>query len=68
MKPLSGKEMAKLLEAHGWQLGRVHGSHHVYVKAGKRERLSVPIHAGKLLKPGLQRYLLKTAGIEEDAL
>ena len=65
MKPLSGKALAKLLERHGWELARVRGSHHVYVKTGRTERLSVPIHGSKPLKPGLQRYLMKTAGISE---
>ena len=32
MKPLSGPELAKRLEAHGWRLARVNGSHHIYVK------------------------------------
>ena len=66
MKPLTGKELAKLLETNGWQLARIHGSHHVYVKPGRKERLSVPIHGGKLLKPGLQAFLLKAAGITDD--
>ena len=65
MKPLSGRALAKLLERHGWELARVRGSHHVYVNTGRTERLSVPIHGSKPLKPGLQRYLMKTAGISE---
>jgi predicted RNA binding protein YcfA (HicA-like mRNA interferase family) len=66
MKPLSGKELAKLLEQDGWQLARVRGSHHVYIKPGRVERLSIPIHGSKLLSPGLQHYLLKTAGIADE--
>lgn len=65
MKPLSGKELAKLLEEHGWALARTHGSHHVYMKTGRKERVSVPVHGNKPLKPGLQSYLIKTAGITE---
>jgi len=65
MKVLSGKELCKLLEQHGWQLLRVHGSHHVYGKAGSIVRLSVPVHGNRPLKTGLLRHLLKTAGIQE---
>ena len=62
MKRLSGKELARLLERNGWRLARIHGSHHAYIKPGRVERLSVPIHGNKPLSPGLQDYLLKTAG------
>jgi predicted RNA binding protein YcfA (HicA-like mRNA interferase family) len=65
LKQLSGKSLCRLLEAHGWTLLRVTGSHHVYGKAGARTRLSVPVHGNRALKSGLQRHLLKLAGIEE---
>lgn len=50
MKALSGKELAKLLEQRGWELRRVHGSHHIYVKPGGEVRLSVHIHSNHSLK------------------
>jgi len=59
--------LAKLLETNGWQLLRVHGSHHIYGKSGSILRLSVPIHGNKPLKTGLLRRLLKMAGIDEEA-
>lgn len=65
MKPLSGKALAKLLERHGWTLLRIHGSHHIYGKAGSIVRLSIPIHGNRPLKTGLQRHLLKAAGIAD---
>ena len=68
MKSVSGKDFAHLLERHGWSLLRVHGSHHIYGKAGTIVRLSVPIHGKKPLKTGLLRHLLKTAGLEETDL
>lgn len=63
MKPMTGKELCDLLETNGWRLARIRGSHHVYVKEGQVERLSVPVHGSKQLKPGLQAHLLKTAGL-----
>jgi predicted RNA binding protein YcfA (HicA-like mRNA interferase family) len=68
VRPLSGKELAKLLEARGWELARVQGSHHVYRKAGRVERISIPIHGSQTLKIGLQRHLMKIAGIEPEDL
>ncbi|RKY40827.1 MAG: hypothetical protein DRP81_08950 [Candidatus Omnitrophota bacterium] len=32
MKTISGKDFAKLLEKKGWEVRRVRGSHHIYVK------------------------------------
>lgn len=68
MKSVSGKELARLLERHGWALLRIHGSHHIYGKLGSIVRLSVPIHGNKPLKLGLLKHLVKMAGLEESAL
>lgn len=67
MRTLSGKAFCRLLERHGWQLLRVQGSHHVYGKPGERARISVPVHGNRPLKLGLQRHLLKLAGIEDGS-
>jgi predicted RNA binding protein YcfA (HicA-like mRNA interferase family) len=68
VKAVSGKQFARLLEQRGWSLARVNGSHHVFVKPGVPERISVPIHGNKPLKVGLQRHFMKLAGISEDEL
>jgi predicted RNA binding protein YcfA (HicA-like mRNA interferase family) len=65
LKPLTGKQLCRLLEREGWTLLRITGSHHVYGKPGERSRLSVPVHSNRPLKVGLQRHLLKLAGIGE---
>ena len=44
MKSVSGRELARLVERHGWQLLRVNRSHHIYGKPGSVVRLSIPIH------------------------
>ncbi|MGC8605125.1 MAG: type II toxin-antitoxin system HicA family toxin [Desulfomonilaceae bacterium] len=66
MKTLTGPEMCRLLERHGWTLLRINGSHHIYGKNGSIARLSVPAHGTKTLKAGLTRYLLKLAQISEN--
>ncbi|PYV19489.1 MAG: hypothetical protein DMG21_01390 [Acidobacteria bacterium] len=68
MRPVSGKELARALERHGWQLLRIHGSHHVYGKPGSIARLSIPIHGSKPLKIGLAKHLMKLAELEEADL
>ena len=68
MKPISGKKFEKLLKSKGWQLLRVHGSHHIYGNEGSNVRLSVPIHGNKPLKAGLLSHLAKMAGITEEEM
>jgi predicted RNA binding protein YcfA (HicA-like mRNA interferase family) len=66
MKSISGKEFAKLVERRGWNLLRIQGSHHIYGKAGRQVRLSIPVHKNQNLKLGLQRHLMKMADLGED--
>ncbi|MDE0145386.1 MAG: type II toxin-antitoxin system HicA family toxin [Nitrospira sp.] len=68
MKIISGKTLCRLLEDKGWELKRISGSHHIYAKPGLSARVSVPVHADKPLKTGLQRHLMKVASIEESDL
>jgi predicted RNA binding protein YcfA (HicA-like mRNA interferase family) len=68
LKQVSGRELAKLIERRGWSLARINGSHHVFTKAGERERIVIPIHGNKPLKTGLLRSLMKIAKLEESDL
>ncbi len=68
MKSVSGKRMAKLAEEKGWSLARINGSHHVYIKEGRFERVVIPIHGNQTLKIGLQRSLMKIIPIIADEL
>lgn len=68
MTAISGRDFARILERRGWKLLRVNGSHHIYGRQGSVVRLSVPIHGNQSLKIGLQRHLMKSAGLSEDDL
>ncbi len=68
MKAISGKDLTKLLEKKGWELRRTRGSHHICVKEGSPDRISVPVHGNKPLKLGLLRHLMKVAGLDESEL
>jgi predicted RNA binding protein YcfA (HicA-like mRNA interferase family) len=56
MKAISGRELARLVERHGWTLLRINGSHHIYGRVGSVVRLSIPIHGNRPLKTGLLRH------------
>jgi len=47
----------KMLEAKGYQLDHVRGSHHIFKKDGARS-LPIPVHNGKV-KPGYVRIVQK---------
>jgi predicted RNA binding protein YcfA (HicA-like mRNA interferase family) len=68
MKAVSGKELAKVLERHGWSLLRIQSSHYIYGKSASNVRLSVPVHGNQTLKTGLLKHLLKLAGLTENDL
>ena len=68
MKQVSGRELAQIVQRRGWTLARVHGSHHVFTMAGRRERMVIPIHGNQPLEKGLLRSLIKIAGLKEDDL
>ena len=43
MKAVSGKRFCQILKSKDWELKRINGSHHIYVKAGNTVRISVPV-------------------------
>lgn len=67
MKAISGKEMCPVLEKRGWVLARSRGSHFTYEKTGAGS-VTVPGHGNKTLKTGLQRAIMKAAGLTEADL
>jgi predicted RNA binding protein YcfA (HicA-like mRNA interferase family) len=50
-------DVRKLLEAKGYRLDRIKGSHHIFEKPGCRPFI-VPAHGGKV-KPGYVRQIQK---------
>lgn len=68
MKIINGLRMCKLLESRGWELARVTGSHHIFVKQGSTLRITVPVHGNQDLKIGLQKAIMKQAEILEKEL
>ena len=67
LRGLCGSEVVRALEQCGFVLERVKGSHHILVHPDdKTPRATVPVHAGKTVKPGTMRSILKQAGLTED--
>ncbi len=68
MKTISGKQMSKILKKKGWTLMRITGSHHIFIQKDNILRITVPVHGNSDLKNGLQRAIMKQAGISENQL
>jgi len=66
LKQLSGKDFAKIMEKKGWVLCKIQGSHHIYIKEGRRERIPIPIHGNKPLRIGLVKHFMKIAGLDKN--
>ncbi|MCL1980079.1 MAG: type II toxin-antitoxin system HicA family toxin [Proteobacteria bacterium] len=60
---MKSKEIMRLLEADGWTLRGVKGSHHIFTHPEKAGHISVP-HPKNDLGKGLVNKLLKQAGIK----
>jgi predicted RNA binding protein YcfA (HicA-like mRNA interferase family) len=68
MKAISGKTLCKIVERNSWELKRITGSHHIYVKDGIDAILSIPVHSNRDLPIGTLRSIMKDAELTEDDL
>ncbi|MFL5241420.1 MAG: type II toxin-antitoxin system HicA family toxin [Gemmataceae bacterium] len=69
MKAVSGKEMCKILERHGWLLQLIRSSHHIYAKDDMPGVIiTVPVHRNRSLPTGMQRVIMRAAGLKDDDL
>jgi predicted RNA binding protein YcfA (HicA-like mRNA interferase family) len=64
MLAMTGKQLKKILEANGWLLDRISGSHHIMVCEGCRS-IPVPVHGSQGLPRGLVHAVLKQAEVKE---
>jgi len=57
---ISGREVVRALTKAGFVVDRLAGSHHVMVFPGDPTRtVTVPVHAGRDLKPGTLRSIIR---------
>jgi predicted RNA binding protein YcfA (HicA-like mRNA interferase family) len=68
MKAVSGKALCKIVERHGWELKRITGCHHIYVKEDVEVILSIPVHSNRDLPKGTLKSILKDAKLTEEDL
>lgn len=60
---MTGKEAIKKLQAVGWVLDRINGSHHILYKPGHLP-VAVPVHGNKDLGIGLLKTIERVTGVK----
>ena len=60
------RDAIKLIEEDGWRLVRTRGSHRQYKHPTKPGLVTIPGKLSKDLPLGLQRSILKQAGLERE--
>jgi predicted RNA binding protein YcfA (HicA-like mRNA interferase family) len=65
---VTGADTVRALRRAGWQLDRVRGSHYILVHPDRPGiTVTVPVHAGEILKPKTLRSILEQAGLTAEA-
>ena len=62
MKSYSSRELVKIVEADGWELVRIEGSHHIFKHQGKKGIVTIP-HPKKDLPMKTAKSILTQAGL-----
>ena len=63
--PINANRLIKILEKEGFKVARQKGSHVILINQQKN-RIVVPMHPGKEMKPALLRAILSEAGINRE--
>jgi len=65
---VSGKQLIRALEAEGWYVKRIRGSHHILRHADVPDAVPVPVHGNRPLKRGTLLGILRSAGVSREQL
>jgi predicted RNA binding protein YcfA (HicA-like mRNA interferase family) len=64
---VTGRQAIRALERLGFAVNRIAGSHHLLAHRDDAARVvTVPVHAGRDLKPGTLRSIIRQAGVTID--
>lgn len=63
---VSGKQVVKALEAKGWYVKRVRGSHHILRHPNIPDAIPIPVHGNRTVKAGTLGNILRVAGLSRS--
>lgn len=64
---LSGQDVRRILESHGFQLVRQRGSHMVMQKSGEEGTTTIPVPDHAELRTGTLRAMIRQSGLAVEA-
>ena len=62
----SGEKHITALKKDGWKINHIEGSHYILIKDGSNVHLSIPVHSGKTMGPGLLKRIINKAGLTTE--
>ncbi|MDA8074218.1 MAG: type II toxin-antitoxin system HicA family toxin [Actinomycetota bacterium] len=68
MPRVTGRELVRALSRLGWVVVTQRGSHAQLKHPQRGGRVTVPLHSGETIGPGLPRLILNQAGVTADDL
>jgi predicted RNA binding protein YcfA (HicA-like mRNA interferase family) len=63
---ITGDEVVRALKRAGFIMDRQRGSHVILVHPQSRKRVVVPVHTGKIVKPGTLSGILDDTGLSTE--
>ena len=63
MKPLTAREVERLLKANGYVLHRICGSHHIWKNLASNKAVPVPHHGNVPLRQGTLNSIFNATGL-----
>jgi len=61
---IKSNELLRIVEAHGWRVYRIKGSHYLLKHTVREGIMIIPHHGSRTLGKGLVMKIFKQAGIE----
>lgn len=63
LKAVKARKLRRALEALGYELARIQGSHHIFVHPATGRRTTLALHAGDEIPKGTVRQILEDIGL-----
>ena len=63
---ITAKQLIKILKKHGYVFVDSEGSHHHYAHSERPSKITIPVHPGKIIGPGLLKAILKQARLKPE--
>jgi predicted RNA binding protein YcfA (HicA-like mRNA interferase family) len=63
---LTAKQLIKKLKDHGYILYASEGSHQHFIHPDKPGKITIPVHSGKIIGPGLLKTILRQLKLDSE--